>query len=70
MKSAPGMNMPHTIFFFVLKDLGDFGIAPRKIVTTGKFTNEETRRKRPALVVGPSVIPGESPLQDLIVPSK
>ncbi|XP_033626324.1 G patch domain-containing protein 1-like [Asterias rubens] len=51
------------------EDLGDFGIAPRKIVTTGKFTNEETRRKRPAQVVGPSVIPGESPLQDLIVPS-
>ncbi|XP_038067893.1 G patch domain-containing protein 1-like [Patiria miniata] len=51
------------------EDLGDFGIAPRKIVTTEKFTGEGKPQKRLAPSSGPSAIPGEHPLQDLIVMS-
>ncbi|XP_022110491.1 G patch domain-containing protein 1-like, partial [Acanthaster planci] len=50
-------------------DLGDFGIAPRKVVTTDKFAGEGKPPKRPAASAGPSVIPGDHPLQDLIVPN-
>ena len=44
-----------------------FGIAPHKISTSDKFTQEKQSqvvRKRPA------VIPGDPPLQSLIVPAK
>ncbi|XP_072013289.1 G patch domain-containing protein 1-like [Amphiura filiformis] len=51
-------------------DLGDFGIAPRKIVTSKDFSNEDKTRKRQMAYVQHHAIPGEPPLPDLIVPSQ
>ena len=55
------------------QDLGTHGIAPRKVTTAPNFAQkggEGQKRQRPFQEYEPSVIPGEAPLQNLIVPAR
>lgn len=55
----------------VIKDLGEFGIAPRSIHVTKEFREEnkaDSSRKRVFDELFGSAIPGIAPLKDFIVP--
>lgn len=56
------------------EDMGEFGIAPKRITTKEQFLsqeNEQNRRKRLVTpVVSEGIIPGGPLLQDLVVPVK
>lgn len=53
------------------QDLGAHGIAPRRVTTKPNFAQKgDERQKRQRPLHEPSVIPGEAPLQNLIVPAR
>ncbi|KAI0236303.1 G patch domain-containing protein 1 [Lamellibrachia satsuma] len=51
------------------EDLGDHGIAPRNVAPTEDFASA-SRKRNIGAVTGDGVIPGASPLEDIIVPAK
>ncbi|XP_071488874.1 G patch domain-containing protein 1-like [Diadema antillarum] len=56
--------------FMDVDDMGEFGIAPRKVVTTAKFAGDESgARKRPGPSPGSTIIPDDGRIQDLIKPA-
>ena len=60
-------------FFFFFKDLSEFGIAPKSIVTTDDFaskTKDRIREKARQLAAATAPIPGATLLDDLITPAK
>ena len=49
--------------------MGEYGIAPRKVVTTQRFAGEESEsKKRPA--ADSSIIPDDGRIQDIIKPTE
>ena len=55
--------------FVLYQDLDTFGIAPREIAARDQFLQGTAGGKRPYSTHS-SVIPGEAPLQNLIVPAR
>lgn len=56
-----------------MKDLSEFGIAPKAIVTTDDFaskTKDRIREKARQLAAAAAPIPGATLLDDLITPAK
>ncbi|KAK3598891.1 hypothetical protein CHS0354_036196 [Potamilus streckersoni] len=54
-------------------DLGEHGIAPRKLVTADSFSSEERKRRRveeATAAVSDTIIPGAPAIMDLIIPEK
>lgn len=53
--------------------MGEYGIAPRKYVTSSQFTSEERKRRRlqeAQLATSDAILPGEAALLNLIIPEK
>lgn len=60
------------LFDFFLKDLSEFGIAPKAIVTTDDFaskTKDRIREKARQLAAATAPIPGATLLDDFITPA-
>lgn len=56
-----------------LQDMGEYGIAPRKFVTSSQFSSEERKRRRfqeAQLATSDSILPGDATLLDLIIPER
>ena len=51
------------------QDLGEHGIAPRKVAPTEDFASA-LKKRHIAEIVGDGIIPGASPLGDIIIPAK
>lgn len=64
-----GITSLHSI---TLQDLGAHGIAPREVATRSNFAQKGAGLKRthPLNETGHNVIPGEAPLQNLIIPAR
>ena len=66
-------NVSNCLIFFFFKDLCEFGIAPKSIVTTDDFaskTKDRIREKARQLAAATAPIPGATLLDDLITPAK
>ena len=58
-----------TGFICCVQDFGEHGIAPKNVAPTKDFAAGLKKRKI-GEVIGDGVIPGLSPLEDIIVPAK
>ncbi|XP_077982414.1 G patch domain-containing protein 1-like [Glandiceps talaboti] len=67
-QSRTGQSQQRPEEFMDDEDLGEFGIAPKKITTTDEFLASDNRQKRAAPSSG--VIPGTDPLAELILPPR
>jgi len=53
--------------------MGEYGIAPRKFVTSSQYTSEERKRRKQqeaTLATSDSILAGNSALLNLIIPEK